>query len=159
MRSLALAGLALAMLAVSACSDPVSSGGRPAPSGPEATLATPPPCFGCEGGGGSGGGSYSPLTASVSGPSYVTSAGTVVYTASASGGTSMGRTYEWSEYICYGATGSTCETLSIDPYGTWYIHHYIASNVCSDEVIVVVRDSGGYSARASKVTSGPACLL
>jgi hypothetical protein len=153
------AGLGLALLALAACSDPVSPRARSAPSGPSATLVNPPPCSVDCPTGGSGGGSYAPLTVSVSGPSYVSSAGNANYTAATSGGTGSISSYVWTEYVCYGASNSPCESKTLDPYGTWYIHHYIASNVCTDQISVWVTDSGGHTAAASKTTSGPACLM
>jgi hypothetical protein len=162
MRNRALAGLALAILAAAGCSDPITPRDRSAANGPSATFVnpTPPSCdIDCSGGGGSGGGSYAPLTLTVSGPSYVSTAGTSVYTSSTTGGTGSITSRVWSEYVCYGASNSPCESKTLDPYGMWYIHHYIASNVCTDQVTLWVQDSGGHTAVASKTTSGPACLL
>jgi hypothetical protein len=162
MKSFALAGLTVALLAVAGCSDPVSNAGRTLTHGPSKTFVNPPPptCdLGCDGGGGGGGGSYAPLTVSVSGPSYVSSAGTVTYTSSTSGGTGSITSRVWTEYVCYGASNSPCESKTLDPYGMWYLKHYIASNVCTDQITLWVQDSGGHTANATKTTSGPACLL
>ncbi|MDB4948986.1 MAG: hypothetical protein JWM27_1635 [Gemmatimonadetes bacterium] len=150
-----LAGVAAAVLALAACSDPVTPRGD---SGPRTTLVPQNPCtVDCPTGGG-GGGTTPPLTVTVSGPSYVSTASNVVYTSAASGG-SGARSYVWTEHVCYGASNSPCADNVLDPYGMWYIHHSIASNVCTDEMIVTVTDATGHWARASKVTSGPACLL
>ena len=163
MRSLAKAALALALAAAAACSDPVSAGGgRAVRHGPSATAVNPPPptCdLGCDGGSGTGGGSYSPFTVTVSGPSYVTAPGSATYTAQTSGGTGGVSSDVWTEYVCFNSTNSGCQSNTLAQYGTWYVKRYFYSNVCTDVVTVYVTDSGGHTATASKTTSGPACLL
>lgn len=151
------AGVAAALIALAACSDPMTPRGV-AGGKPRLTLPAQNPCtIDCPVSGG-GGGTTPALTVTVSGPSYVSTASNVVYTSAASGGTG-GYSYVWSEHVCYGANNSPCSDVVLDPYGMWYIHHSIASNVCTDQMIVRVTDSAGHTAVASKTTSGPACLL
>ncbi|HET6229140.1 MAG TPA: hypothetical protein VFE05_03615 [Longimicrobiaceae bacterium] len=152
------AGVAAALLVLAGCGDPVAphagDGGKPRRGFPPKDDCIVDVT--CPTSGGGGGGATPDISVTISGPSAVTSAQTVVYTAAPSGG-SGGYTYVWLEHVCYGAGNSPCADNVLNSNGTQYLHHTIASNVCTDEVTVQVSDSGGRLADATQTTRGPAC--